>query len=227
MTAAFKQSWYKHPIIWNVCLILISLVIFFQLLIWFMAWWTHHGQNAVVPDVIGMDYQRAVNTLQAADLKVVIADSVYRKDKTPGSVVDVIPQPNATVKAGREVFVTIVAFAPEPITIDAMLTDMSYKQAEAILKAKGLRVEKRYVPYQYNDIVVDVKCKGRSLSIGSRITVDDVITLEVGQVPQPVYTEPDPLDMAIDAAIDSDPASTPATGTSTASTEKPEKFGFQ
>lgn len=196
-----KKSWYKHPILWNIGAILVSLYMLCVLTGWFLGVWTHHGQNTIVPNVIGMDYRHAVSSLQSANLKVVVSDSVYRKDKLPGSVVDVVPCPNATVKAGREVYITIVAFSAEPIMLDANFTDMSYKQAESILKSLGLKVQKRYVPYQYDGLVVNVKCNGRTLGLGSRVTVDDLIILEVGQVPQPVAPEPDPLDAAIDAAI--------------------------
>lgn len=191
----------KHPILWNTVAIIISLFVLGFLTICFLDLWTHHGSVTRVPNVIGMNYSNAISVLENADLDVVIADSVYSKDRAPGSVVDVVPQAGSVVKAGREVYVTIVAFSPEPITIDMLLTDISWKQAEAYLKAKGLRVEKRYVPSQFPDLVVDVKCKGRSLSVGSRVTVDDIIILEVGQIPQPVYDESDSLENALDSAI--------------------------
>ncbi len=192
----------KHPILWNAIAIVISLIVLGFLTICFLDLWTHHGSTTRVPNVIGMSYNNAIVTLEDADLDVVIADSVYSKDRAPGSVVDVVPQPGAVVKAGREVYVTIIAFSPETVTIDMLLTDISWKQAEAYLKSKGLRVEKRYVPSQFPDLVVDVKCKGRSLSVGSRVTVDDIIVLEVGQVPQPVYDDTDGLDNALDSAIE-------------------------
>lgn len=213
----YKKFWYNHPIICNGVIIVLSLLILSQLTMWFLDVWTHHGSKTVVPNVVGMDFNRAVTTLNEADLDVVVSDSVYRKDLAPGSVVEVIPRPDAIVKAGREVYITIVAFSPETVTLDANFTDMSFKQAEAILKSRGLKVEKRYVPYQFDDIVVNIKCNGRNLSLGSKVSVEDVIILEVGQIPAqtPTYTTvadvPQPekpktesLDTAIDAAIASD-----------------------
>ena len=198
---SFKESREKHPILWNALYIILAMFGLVIVMSFFLDLWTHHGQTTRVPDVIGMRYANAVDLLEEADLKVVINDSVYSKDKIPGSVVDVVPGSNAVVKSGREVYLTIVAFAPEPITIDRMLTDISWKQAEAYLKSKGLRIEKRYVPSQFPDLVVDVKCKGRSLVVGSLVTADDVIVLEVGELEKPVDIPRDTLDMMIDAAL--------------------------
>lgn len=198
---SFMTSVKKHPILWNVAFIFVALAVLCFLALCFFDVWTHHGSTTVVPDVIGMRYSNATEILREADLEVVISDSVYSKDRAPGSVVDVIPQPNSVVKAGREVYVTIVAFAPEPIMIDMLLTDISWKQAEAYLKSKGLRVEKVYVPSQYPDLVMNVKCNGRNLVVGSQVTVDDVVVLEVGKLPEHEYESEDPLDLMINAAL--------------------------
>ena len=192
--------WTKHPILSNIILIIISLLCLAWITLCFLDIWTHHGQVSKVPNVINMGLTEGVKTLREADLEVVVADSVYRKDLKGGTIVDIIPQPGAIVKADREVYVTIVAFSAEPVIIDMLLTDISWRQAEAYLKAKGLKVEKRYVPSQYPDLVVAVKCRGKELSLGSKVTIDDVITLEVGQAVRPTIVE-DALDDAIGANI--------------------------
>lgn len=148
-----------------------------------------------------MSLKEGVTTLREAHLKVIVADSVYRKDLRGGTIVDVIPQPGAIVKSDREVYLTIVAYSAEPVILDMLLTDISWRQAEAYLKAKGLKVEKRYVPSQYPDLVVAVKCNGKELTLGSKVTIDDVITLEIGQASHPSYISESKLDDTIDANI--------------------------
>lgn len=206
--AFLKKSWNTHPILTSVVGILLSFLILSYLSICFLDIWTHHGSTTKVPDVIGMPLNEAIEKIEDADLHVIISDSVYTKDKAPGSVVDVIPSSNSIVKAGREVYITIVAFSPEPIIIDMLLIDSSAKQAEAYLKSKGLRVERRYVPAEYDDIVVAVKCNGHDISVGSKVTVDDLIILEVGHVERPVEEDYDPLDILIDASVDFNDGST-------------------
>lgn len=198
----FKDSWYKHPILWNLVTILVSFVLLIVLALFFLDLWTHHGSTTVVPDVLGYDVPAASEMLEDADLEYVIADSVYTRDKRPGSIVDVIPQPGSIVKAGREVYLTIVAYSPEPIIIDILLIDTSAKQAEAYLRAKGLKVEKRYVPSEFADIVVAAKCNGRNLTVGSKVTAADTIILEVGKIEEPKNEIVDPLDILIGASID-------------------------
>ena len=196
-----KRMWIVHPFLSNIVLIIISLFCLSWITLCFLDVWTHHGQVAKVPNVINMNLREGVQILNEADLKVVVSDSVYRKDLRGGTIVDIIPQPGAIVKADREVYVTIVAFSAEPVIIDMLLTDISWRQAEAYLKSKGLKVEKRYVPSQYPDLVVAVKCNGKELSLGSKVTIDDVITLEVGQAVQQIPVADNALDDAIDANI--------------------------
>lgn len=196
----WRKLWYGHPILCNIFLILVSLVCLGWATICFLDIWTHHGQVAKVPNVINMGFKEGVETLHEASLDVIVADSVYRKDLRGGTIVDVIPQPGAIVKANREVFITIVAFSAEPVVLDMQLTDISWRQAEAYLKAKGLKVQKQYVPSQYPDVVVAVRCRGKEVTLGDKVTIDDVITLEVGQVPTPVAPpSSDGLDDAINA----------------------------
>lgn len=198
----FKDSWYKHPILWNLVTIVVSLIFLVILGLFFLDLWTHHGSTTVVPDVVGQDLPEATRILEDADLDYVIVDSVYTKDKRPGSIVDIVPQSGSIVKAGREVYLTIVAFSPEPIIIDILLVETSAKQAEAYLRAKGLKVEKRYVPSEFDGLVVSAKCNGRNLTVGSKVTADDTIVLEVGKIENRQEEVVDPLDVLIGASID-------------------------
>ena len=201
-----KKAYYKHPILWSFVGIIVVILILVYFALCFLDVWTHHGATTKVPHVIGMELNHGTQVLREADLDVVVADSIYSREKAPGSIVDVVPQPNSIVKAGREVYLTIVAYSAQPITIDRLLIDTSVKQAEAYLRSKGLRVKKEYVPAEYADVVVGIKSGGRNLSLGSQVTVNDVITLEVGKIvaPEPIITVDNPLDAIIDASVNVD-----------------------
>lgn len=204
LSESFKHSWYKHPILWNIVCIIVAFMVLGLLSLSFLDLWTHHGSTTVVPDVVGLQLNEGVEKLKEADLEYIVSDSVYVKDKAPGSIVDVIPQPNSVVKSGREVYVTIVAFSPETITIDMLLLDTSAKQAESYLRAKGLKFEKRYVPSDFPGLVVAAKCNGRNLIVGSKVTVKDLIVLEIGEARVPEVEEPNELDLLIGSSIDMD-----------------------
>lgn len=215
-----RDSWYKHPIIWNVVCIVAGLFVLGFLGLCFLDLWTHHGSTTTVPDIVGRPLSEAVSMLEDADLDYVISDSVYTKDKKPGSVVDVIPRYGSIVKAGREVYLTIVAYSAEPVIIDILLVDSSAKQAEAYLRSKGLKVQKQYVPYEFDDIVVGAKCRGRNLTVGSKVTIDDTIILQIGQIPHTEEEETDSLDLLIGASLDE------STGGGEAETEVEPSFDF-
>lgn len=196
----FKRAWLRHPILLSICGIILSFILLGIFSIFFLDIWTHHGSTTVVPNVINKNLNEAVAELEKADLEIVISDSVYTKGKTPGSVVDIIPEPGSVVKSGREVYLTIVAFTPEKVTIDMMMAGSSVRSVEAYLKAHGLRVQRRYVPYEYNDIVVDAKCNGKSILVGSRVSIEDIIVLEVGKsFVSDKYMGEDPLEGVIGA----------------------------
>lgn len=196
----FARIWYKFPVFWNLLLIIAFLLLFGLSIPYFLDLWTHHGQVSKVPNIVGKSLGEAVKQLEAANLDVVVVDSVYRQDLAPGTVTDAMPSVNSVVKKGRPVYLTIKAFSPEKVTIDMILTDISYKQAEAYLKARGLQVERRFVPSLYPDLVVSVKSNGRSLGLGSKVSVEDLIVLEVGNAPE--STGDLNMDMAMQAALE-------------------------
>ena len=197
-----KDSWYRHPILWNAVVIIAGLLLLGYLSLCFLDIWTHHGSTTVVPDVVGKPVEEAAQMLGEADLEYVISDSIYTKTAKPGTIVDVLPRAGSVVKSGREVYLTVVASGSEPVIIDILLVDNSAKQAEAYLRSKGLKVEKQYKPYEFNDIVIAAKCRGKNLTVGSKVTVDDVITLIIGRVPELEEEDGDALDFLVESALE-------------------------
>lgn len=201
---SIKKYWNEHPILTSLVGIFLSFIVLGFLCLCFLDIWTHHGSTTRIPDVVGMPLDRGIELLEDADLQAVVSDSVYTKDRAPGSIVDVFPEANSVVKGGREVYLTIVAYFPEPIIIEMLLIDTSAKQAEAYLKSKGLRVERRYVPSEFPDVVVAAICNGRPISVGSQVTANDVIVLEIGEATKVPEPEIDPLDVMIESSIEVD-----------------------
>lgn len=204
----FVRMYRKVPVLWALFLIILLVTVIGLCIPYFLDAWTAHGETARIPDVIGKNLGDAIQELEDADLEVVVSDSVYRQDLPPGSVTDVSPSVKSIVKKGRPIYLTIRAFSPEKVTLDMQLTDISYKQAEAYLKSRGLTVERRYVPSLYPDLVVSVKAGGRSLGLGSKVSVEDVVVLEVGNAPE--STGDMAMDMAMQAALEAkEPAPEP------------------
>lgn len=204
--SALKRFQKRHPILNALILAFLAVCVFFFIAFKFLDLWTHHGSTSIVPDVKGLIYEQACDVLEEADLKVVISDSIYDDKKAPGAVVEVWPKPGAVVKAGREVYLTIVSFSPRQVVIDIPLTDISSRQAISYLNNHGITsIQILRVPSEYPDMVVAVKANGQYVTLGSRIPTNATVTLEVGQVEQEsVSTSSDDLDAAIDSLITAD-----------------------
>lgn len=171
--------------------------------LFFMDIWTHHGATSRVPDIKGMNVSEAESICRSADLTLCVSDSIYDDKRAPGSVVEVWPRAGAVVKAGREVYVTIVSFTPHMIVIDIPLTDMSVGQAQNYLNSRGInKVSLEYVESEYPDVVVAAKYNGQYVTMGTRIPANATVILQVGKVSRPDFDE-DLLDSQIDSLLQS------------------------
>lgn len=205
------STYRRFPILSTVLLIMLAGVILAMLLMLFLNVWTHHGSTSTVPDVKGMTYEQAVNMMSEHNLSVVISDSIYPGEhegqQLPGgTVVEVWPKAGAVVKAGREVYLTIVAYSPRMIVIDMPLTDISMKQAENYLNAHGINnIKVEYVPGEFANSVVAAKVNGEYVTLGSRIPANSTVVLQVSMATSNAYDEPE-ID---DAEPTAEPETTP------------------
>lgn len=167
--------------------VLVNLLLMFAvgvLLVWLgTVWldsWTNHGESIEVPDVKGLQYNAACETLEKADFVVVLSDSLYDTKTKPGCVIEQNPKVGTKVKMGRTIYLTVNAFSPRSVTIPA-LTDVSLRQAESILEGLGIKnVVIKKVPSEFKDLVLAATRNGQRLLAGARIPVNSKVVLEVG-----------------------------------------------
>ncbi len=76
---------------------------------------TKHGHYLKVPAVTGMPTNEAVKLLQDQGFEVYIQDSVFTDTAKKGIVLKQLPDPNATVKINRTVFITVNRYVPPMI----------------------------------------------------------------------------------------------------------------
>ncbi len=142
--------------------------------------WTDHGHYELVPEVKGFSYADAEKRLREAGFDVEITDSIYDSKSRPGTVIDQNPKVNTKVKGGRMVYLTITAMSTKNVTIPN-LTDVSVRQAKAILESLGIRsISVVEVESEFKDLVLGVKHNGIRINPGQRIPVTSRVTLEVG-----------------------------------------------
>jgi len=179
----FKKFWKESTFVYILKRILLAIVIFVTL-----AWitlliidsYTHHGESETVPDMRGLYIEEAQVMLENHGLYAKVIDSVYVKDKKLGTIIEQIPGPNSTVKKNRPIYLIINSKQVRQIPIPN-LTDISYRQADAMLKAIGLGVSNvEYYPSEYKDLVIDVKFSGKSITPGKRVPEGSMLVLVVG-----------------------------------------------
>lgn len=76
---------------------------------------TRHGAYLKVPAVTGMKTNEALALLEKQGFEVYIQDSVFTDTATRGIVLKQLPDPNATVKVNRTVFLTVNRYIPPMI----------------------------------------------------------------------------------------------------------------
>jgi len=152
----------------------------------FLNVWTHHGDDATVPEIKHLSYAEASQKLHDSDLSIEISDSIYDTTIPPGTIVESWPKAGSQVKSGRRVYVTVTAFSPKHVTLAMPVTGVSVRQAVSYLNALGISgIRFVNVPSEYPELVEGAHANGRPLGVGSVIPVDASVVLEVG-----AYTPP-------------------------------------
>ncbi|MDX2045275.1 MAG: PASTA domain-containing protein [Chitinophagaceae bacterium] len=170
----------KRPLWINV---LAALVISFLVLFIFLQtlnFWTNHGDYLRIPDVKGKKIEEATNLLEKQGFEVLVQDSVFIDTLPPLAVIKQFPDPDATVKVNRTVYLTINR-AEAPIIDMPNLIGMTFRNAELEMKARGLKLgDTIYVPDIAKNAVKDQLLDDVSIKPGTKITMGSVISLVLG-----------------------------------------------
>ncbi len=143
--------------------------------------YTFHGRTITVPDLEGL-YEEDVRTvLDDLNLNYNIHDSIYDESRKRGTVAAQEPSPGNEVKRGRTIYITMVAELPEMVTVPD-LTDLSLRQAIALLHNHGLKVGKlEYVPSIAKNAVLEQKYNHGAVKPGTMLEKGSKIDLVLGE----------------------------------------------
>lgn len=160
--------------------LLAAIAIAFLLLFLFLkmlGWITKHGEYLKVPAVTGMKTVDAVKLLEKQGFEVYIQDSVFTDTAARGVVLKQLPDPEATVKINRTVFITVNRMVPPMIEMPG-LEGQNLNFALMLLERNHLKLgDTIYKPsfmlgsvleQQFNGIRIPEKTK---IQWGSRITL--------------------------------------------------------
>lgn len=176
--------------------------------------YTHHGEAIKIPDVRRLPENVAISQLEDLGFVPIVSDTGYVKTLPPGTILEQSPAPGIIVKSGRYIYLTINATDVPTLVLPDIIDNCSYREAKAKLASMGFKLgEPLYVPGE-KDWVYGVKCKGVSLSVGQRVSIEDVIVIEVGNgmrdendslyVTDPDYDYPDMSEVGGGSADDDD-----------------------
>ena len=147
---------------------------------WWLDRYTRHGESVEVPDVMNLFYADADILLTEHDMYATVVDSVYIDEQPRGVVVDQVPRAGSSVKRGRTIYLTVNAFSPRRIPIPK-LDDLSYRQAQEVLKSLGFPKPRIiYEDSEYKDLVLRVLVDGEPVDAEERYAEDTRLTLVVG-----------------------------------------------
>ena len=142
--------------------------------------YTHHGESETVPDLRGLYVEEADLLLNNHGLYSMVIDSVFVRDKKLGTIIEQIPAYNSTVKRNRPIYLIINSRQVRQIPVPDV-NDVSFRQADAMLKSIGLNVSSvEYSPSEYKDLVIAIKYRGRNISSGMRVPEGSSLVLVVG-----------------------------------------------
>jgi beta-lactam-binding protein with PASTA domain len=157
----------------------ISILIIF-LFLQTLNFWTNHGEYLRVPEVKGKTLAEATAFLEKQGFEIIIQDSIYQDTMPPLVVLKQFPEPDATVKVNRTVYLTINR-ATAPLVDMPNLVGLSFRNAELELKAKGLKLgDTTYVPDIAKNAVKDQLLNSASLRPGTKVPMGSLISLVLG-----------------------------------------------
>ncbi|MDR0573917.1 MAG: PASTA domain-containing protein [Tannerella sp.] len=176
---SFFNKIFKSPVYIHLLAILAIACIIIYIVLKSIDSYTNHNQAVYIPDVRGLQVEDAIPFLQQSMLRYVVVDSIYSKEVTPGAIVDLMPEANSKVKKNRIIYITVNAKTEETAPVPE-IADISYRQAYALLKARGFRdVEWKYVTGEYRDLTIGVEYGGQMISSGTRVPLTAKLILVI------------------------------------------------
>lgn len=142
--------------------------------------YTHHNRFIEVPDVQEMSAEEAMSELNRVGLRAEVIDSVYFRDKKPGTIVEQLPREGSKVKPNRIIFLTCNAITKRMLSFPD-LQETSLRQAQSTLTGMGFKVGRVIETNSlYKGLVIEFLYGGRTVNPGTKIPDGAFIDIVVG-----------------------------------------------
>lgn len=178
--AAFSTN-KLSDVLTHIGIIAASLIILFLLFFFiFLPWRTNHGESITVPDLKGLTMNEVEDLLDDKNLLYAISDCTFVVNATPLTIFSQYPKPNATIKEGRKIYLTIVSDNAPMVTLPDVL-NRSFESGKNQVASVGFIVDKpEYIPALEENTILKIKANGTEVTPGQKLQKGSKITLVVG-----------------------------------------------
>lgn len=142
--------------------------------------YTHHGEQIAVPKLTGTSYANAISLLERDGLKIAVSDSGYNSRLPANTILAQNPAEGNNVKRGHIIYVTVNSPSSPTFAIPDVVDNSSVREATARLTAMGFRLEEPKLVEGEKDWVYGVMSRGRQLSAGDRVSIEEPLRLIIG-----------------------------------------------
>lgn len=171
------KSWY----IWgNLIAMLVVVIVLCILVNMWLGSYTRHGEGFEVPDLTGMDFDKAEAMLEKDGILLETTDSGYNKRLPGNSILTQTPGAGTNVKSGRTIYVVVNSTSSPVVAIPDLIDNSSFREAQARLQAIGFRLLPPKVIDGEKDWVYGIMNNGRQLQTGERVSIELPLTLVIG-----------------------------------------------
>ncbi len=175
------KKYFTKTLLLNILVALVIVVVLLLMVQWSLKSYTRHGESVAVPDLKGINIEKAAQILDDKNLDWQIIDSIFDSNKPPLSVVDQNPKNGSKVKYGRTIYITINATNAPTTELPDLIGRSSYKYAKMQLESFGLKVgEPIYKPDPHLNSVIGMQVGGKPVTKKTRVAKGTTITLILG-----------------------------------------------
>lgn len=161
----------------------VAIVVLLWGLLFFIQQYSRHGESQTVPNLTGKTALEAMEELSNLDLEYAVMDSTFDPDERPLTIISQDPLPDAKVKSGRTIYVTVNMTQAPKTEMPRFEIGTSYISVREILESRGLKVgDIIYKPFEYRDVFLDMKIHGdrKSIKPGTKLAKGTKIDLILG-----------------------------------------------
>jgi len=159
--------------------ICVSIIILLLIIFKFLDLYTNKNKLVLVPNVTGKKMNE-LSSLLATDLRYVVSDSMYDKNKKRGIILNQNPKPTTEVKPGRTIYLTINKTTPVLVTVPEVM-DESLQMAKEKLINAGFEIGRIDTIASEFPIILEVSFGGQKIFKGEKLFEGSKIDLKIGQ----------------------------------------------